>query len=85
MTTEALSLKPPLSPPASHEEIPFIIGTPSEKLLPETVVAIGFALNALLPAGDLCVSPTGEILIQEAAAPTWQTVARLEGISRSRL
>jgi hypothetical protein len=85
MTTEALLVKPPLPPPSCHDEIPFIVGTPTEKVSPETIVAIGFALTSLLPPGNLYVSPSGEIVTHEAAATAWEVMGRLEGTLRSSL
>jgi hypothetical protein len=83
MNKEALSLTPPLLPPASHDGIPFIVAPPRETLSPETVAAIAFALNALLPPGDLRVTAQGEIGATAAAPTAWESIARLEAISRS--
>jgi hypothetical protein len=87
MTT--IELRPPLPSNLSHEGIPFVL-TGSREISDDTIAAIGAALHALLPTGDLTVLPNGKIQLTAPASPAtnqslWRQVARIESIERSRL
>ena len=87
MTT--IELRPPLPSHLSHDGIPFVF-TGSREIPDETIAAIGAALNALLPNGDLTVLPSGQIeltapALQATNQSLWRQVARIESIERSRL
>lgn len=89
-----LSLRPPLLPPLSHDNIPFILDTKVTKELhvPDHIlVAIASGLEAILPPGDLRVDQNGVIVAVNSDTSTssttsmWYQVGLLEGIERSVL
>jgi hypothetical protein len=87
MTT--IELRPPLPSNLSHDGVPFVL-TGTRQLPAEVVAAVGAALHALLPTGDLTVLPTGQIQATPPASHAggqslWQQVARIESIERNRL
>ena len=83
----SVELRPPLPPPLSHDNIPFIPplkrGTTASAA---EVTAIAAALSALLPPGDFVVRPDGKALFSPVPTPsTWTSTARLEGLQRELL
>jgi hypothetical protein len=84
------TLRPPLPPPLSHEEIFFVAAPPAAEvpalLSPDVVAAIGAALTALLPPGDITVGSNGYASgIARRVPSTWETKALHESIEQRLL
>jgi len=84
-----IDLRPPLPPHLAHEGIQFVMAR-SAQLSNETVAAIGAALQALLPHGDISILPSGEMELSSGEAGSdarslWRTAGRLEGVERNNL
>ena len=81
------TLRPPLPPPLSHEGIVFITGTQpareNQALAPDTVAAIGAALLALLPPGDITAIGDGRAAgTHQRIRSSWECNSLQEGIGR---
>jgi hypothetical protein len=84
-----IELRPPLPPHLAHDDIEFVY-VQTNRLSSEIVAAIGAALHALLPHGDISVRESGQLEFSASGARTegtslWHRVARLEAIERSIL
>ena len=77
------TLRPPLPPPLSHEGIEFVAGSPTgSRLSHRDIVALAYAVNELLPPGDL-VSLGGSLTaVERCEATPWTLAARLEAIDK---
>jgi hypothetical protein len=84
-----IELRPPLPAHLANDGVPFVSGI-SAKVRGEVLAAIGAALNALLPKGDLTVLPDGQIRLassetERGSQSLWRHAGRLESIERSRI
>ena len=81
----SIKLRPPLPPPLSHDEIPFVSAAAKDPstISNATIAAIAAAINELLPQGDLIASADGTLRISETQGHSaWLTAARFESVER---
>lgn len=80
-----MTLRPPLPPPLTHDQISFVIATgEGSGISDEVVTEIARAISASLPAGDFEVTPSGHLAYAQAESPSmWRSVGRIESVQRS--